>query len=334
MTLVPHRFESSIPIDEAIFFLNSGHPVAIPTETVYGLASRIDLKDSLNRIFKIKARPFFDPLIVHVSTVHQAIQLCSQWTDLAQALAEAFWPGPITFVLEKSERIDQVITSGLSTVGLRMPNHPDALALISACGPLAAPSANKFGRTSPTQAQHILQEYQGAIPVVDGGPCQVGIESTILKITDHNLSILRLGQISQAQIDLKIKEMGYHCAWVTTQKEISPGTLKHHYMPSAPLIVHAHPMSEAKIKDYYFAALNTLPDQIEGVTLLKPSIVRTTFTIALPEAPDLAARNLYGTLRSAPADANLILLHWPDSKRQGDWIPIWDRLRRAATLII
>jgi L-threonylcarbamoyladenylate synthase len=336
MTFKHHQFETGISIDEAIFFLKSGYPVAIPTETVYGLAAPIDSKIGLERIFKIKSRPFFDPLIVHVASENQARSLCSYWPKIAHELAVTFWPGPLTLVLEKSPKVDDLITSGLSTVGLRMPNHPIALKLIQECGALAAPSANKFGRTSPTKATHLIKEYEGTLPVVDGGACQIGIESTILKISSEGkeLSILRPGVILQSQIDQHLKKKGYQYNWVTATQDISPGSMKHHYMPSTPLIVTTKLFPDRKIIEVYYKNLSRLPDQIEGVTLTKPKKIQNLFHLTLPDSPELVARQLYSSLRSVPPNSDLIVLHWPLGRREGIWYPIWDRLSKAATLTI
>jgi len=335
MTLRPHQYESCIQIDEAIFLLNSGQPVAIPTETVYGLASKIDSAYGLEQIFKIKARPFFDPLIVHVSSIDQAKSLSLNWNCIADSLSSHFWPGPLTLVLEKSNKVNDLITSGLTSVGIRMPNHPIALKLISACGPLAAPSANKYGRTSPTRATHILEEYQGCIPVVDGGPCEIGIESTIIKVhSDREISILRPGMISQMQVELALSRAGITCSWINSKKEISPGSMKHHYMPSIPLIITLKQKTDHDIIMNYLSEVAHLPNQVEGVTIHKPQNINKIYRLLLPDTPQMAARELYALLRHTPKDADLIVIHWSHSPSDQAWSSIWDRLKRAATLIL
>jgi len=166
--------------------IRSGEVVAIPTETVYGIAASIRSERGLRRIFEIKARPFFDPLIVHVSSLKEAATLVQKWPPLADFIARSFWPGPLTVVLPKSVIVHPLITSGLETVAIRYPQHPIALALIREVGaPLAAPSANKFGHTSPSRVSHVESEFSkeiadGSLMVIDGGDCQVGVESTVI----------------------------------------------------------------------------------------------------------------------------------------------------------
>jgi L-threonylcarbamoyladenylate synthase len=188
--------------------LRNGDVVAIPTETVYGLAASIASHDGLKKIFALKERPFFDPLIVHVASFEQAKSVVSEFPPLADFLTRWFWPGPLTVVLPKASNIDPVITSGLETVAVRYPAHPLAQDLIRLVGsPLAAPSANKFGRTSPSTASHVRSEFKGSpLLVLDGGPCEVGLESTVLTIAKtpegaDQIRILRPGGITAEAIE-------------------------------------------------------------------------------------------------------------------------------------
>ena len=173
-------------IKTAIKTLKDGGVIGIPTETVYGLAADIYNKKGIENIFKTKERPFFDPLIVHISEISQLPKLTKEWTKSHEKLANFFWPGPLTFIVKKSENISDMITSGLDTVGIRMPDHPKTLELLNELGsPIAAPSANKFKMISPTSAEHVQAEFP-EIQVIDGGDCKVGIESTILKCSQEN----------------------------------------------------------------------------------------------------------------------------------------------------
>jgi L-threonylcarbamoyladenylate synthase len=158
--------------------LVAGDVVAIPTETVYGLAASIDSEKGLRRIFSLKERPFFDPLIVHVASLKEASSLVRDWPPIADFIGRYFWPGPLTLVLPKAERVNSLITSGLDTVAVRYPSHPLTLDLIRLVGtPLAAPSANKFGKTSPSRALHVKSEFPGTdLLILDGGECEIGVE--------------------------------------------------------------------------------------------------------------------------------------------------------------
>lgn len=194
--MMAHR--SVVTPHEAILLLRSGFVVAIPTETVYGLAASLWLPSAIKKIFEVKNRPLFDPLIVHIPKDYSLwSSLVQGIPSLAQALADAFWPGPLTLVLPKSSQVDPIVTAHQETVAIRCPNHPVTLEILEKVGPLCAPSANPFGKTSPVKAQHVLEYFQSKIPVVDGGQCQLGIESTILWVASdgYHISILRKGLI-------------------------------------------------------------------------------------------------------------------------------------------
>jgi len=183
--------------------LRAGQLVAIPTETVYGLAANALDEAAVRRIFAAKGRPYSSPLIVHVADLAMARDMAREWPPEAEKLAERFWPGPLTIIVPKSDRVPDIVTAGLPSVALRMPAHPVALAVIRAAGvPLAAPSANRFTQLSPTTAQHVRDALGDAVDLVlDGGPCTVGIESTVISLTGPIPRILRPGMISQTQIE-------------------------------------------------------------------------------------------------------------------------------------
>ncbi len=341
-------------IEQAVQLLKAGDVVAFPTETVYGLGARIDSEAAILKIFSTKQRPFFDPLIVHVSSVEQAKTCTSHFSPMAAALAKAFWPGPLTLVLPKSDIISERITSGLPDVGLRFPSHPVAQQIISTLGvPLAAPSANKFGRTSPTQAGHVKQEFGSSVYVVESEASQIGIESTVLAISTavpnqkpgaqgkYSLSILRKGFITQSQINtvlqtnLDVNSLQYE--WVTASNKASPGNMKHHYMPDVPFVIcRNQAMKLSELTTILNTRLAQLPDQVDGVKITKPKgIISKIEFFKLPTDPVLAARDLYSLLRAASVRSPQALCFIQLPEHSGEmWESIFDRLYKAASLIL
>ena len=217
--------------------IKKGDLVAFPTETVYGLGADALNEKAVAKIFQAKGRPFNDPLIAHIADIKELYRLSKQVPPVALKLAKAFWPGPLTLVLKKSELVSGIVTAGLDTVAIRMPEDNIALSLIrEAKTPIAAPSANLFGKTSPTTAQHVVDDLSGKIEmIIDGGKTKVGVESTVLDITVEPIRILRAGGISLE----KLKEV---IGQVKMSKELeggfrSPGMLNSHYSPQAKLIL-------------------------------------------------------------------------------------------------
>jgi len=306
--------------------------VAVPTETVYGLAGRIHSEAALKCIFATKKRPFFDPLIVHVRDIAQARSLAKDWPQAAQVLAEVFWPGPLTLVMPKSDLVSSLITSGLGTVGIRCPNHPMAQQILAALGePFAAPSANLFGRTSPTAASHVIEEFSNHVDVVDGGTCAVGIESTVLAINADSFSLLRPGAVTQEQIRAVLQGAGLFTRWLDSKRVDAPGQMKHHYMPSKPLFT-VDDAFEGDLLVTLNAALATLPDVVEGVALVKPAHIHRVQELRLDTDPATAARQLYASLRLAsahPADA--IVFRYRDAHRAPAWTAIMERISKASS---
>ncbi|MEK6628436.1 MAG: L-threonylcarbamoyladenylate synthase [Bdellovibrionota bacterium] len=330
-------------INLAVEQLQNNEVVAMPTETVYGLAARIDSEVAIKKIFSIKQRPFFDPLIVHVSSVDQAKKCVTEWNELSDFLAKTFWPGPLTLVLPKSDLISDLITSGLPSVALRWPQHPIAQELINRVGvPLAAPSANKFGRTSPTKAQHVKEEFSDSVLVIEGDSSSVGIESTVLSVKKQNniyeLAILRKGSILKSQITEVLSRQSFKYQWQEVIDKIeSPGHMKHHYMPSIPLVV----CRDAKLKLSELSGLlnkklNELPDEIEGVKIIKPkSDIKKIEFLKLSSDPTQAARELYSQLRAASLRSPDVLCFIQTSAHTGEmWESVFDRLYKAASLIL
>jgi L-threonylcarbamoyladenylate synthase len=187
-------------VQNAAMALKNGEIVAIPTETVYGLAACITNPVAIENIFKTKERPFFDPLIVHVSSIAMAWALTTDWNKVAECLAQTYWPGPLTIVLEKSDAINPMITAGLTQVGIRQPLHTKTQELIELTGPLAAPSANKFKKTSPTTTEHVLEQFPNIL-ILEGGDCTIGIESTVIGIDKNSVHIYRPGMITKSDIE-------------------------------------------------------------------------------------------------------------------------------------
>jgi len=323
--------EVFISVDEAVSILDGGGNVAIPTETVYGLAAKISNESALRSIFEIKNRPFFDPLIVHVSSMDQARSLTSAWTPLVQTLAEKFWPGPLTLVLPKTKQVSDLITSGLDTVAIRMPRHPLALEIIKKLGePLAAPSANRFGKTSPSAALHVAQEFNHRVPVVEGGNCDVGIESTIIKIEERGevtsptrlqVQFLRYGAIVEADIRAVLNDRTKEIIFTHPGSKIeAPGQIKHHYMPPIPLIMIDEKIWKSKGSD-----INSINKEFR-TNFCHPSILQ------LSDKPEQAARELYSQLRACSTEPFDSIVFIKTSKHQGEfWRALLDRLRRAAT---
>jgi L-threonylcarbamoyladenylate synthase len=324
--------------------LEEGGVIGLPTETVYGLAARIDIPSAIEKIFLTKERPFFDPLIVHVSTLEMAKKVTAYWGPASQVLAEAFWPGPLTMVLPRDPSVNTMITSGLETVGIRMPKHRIALNLIDAAGiPLAAPSANKFGKTSPTSANHVRTEFQKEnVFVLDGGDCDIGIESTVLAVRHGadtvQLSILRRGHVLKTDIEKVLTAAGIKFEFVeTTDKRESPGHMKHHYMPPVPLIVvtDSKMTPETAVLEAN-SKITELPDEIESIKIIKPKNGLHTFQILkLSEDPLLATREFYGKLREVAALGGDCILFYRDKGQEGErWESLFDRLNKAASLIL
>ncbi|RNC80085.1 MAG: threonylcarbamoyl-AMP synthase [Balneola sp.] len=220
-------------ISKYITLIKSGHPVAFPTETVYGLGADAWNPSAIARVFEIKGRPSDNPLIVHVSSVEQANDFVEEITETAKVLMDSFWPGPLSLVLKKKTKVLDAITAGLGTVAIRMPDHPMALELIAQTGPLVAPSANTSGKPSPTKAEHVRQDFGKGFPVIDGEATKIGLESTVIDLTGERPAILRPGSISRKQIEealgMDVEESFFH----HMERPKSPGQKYSHYKPKA-----------------------------------------------------------------------------------------------------
>ncbi|GAB2582980.1 L-threonylcarbamoyladenylate synthase [Spirosoma areae] len=218
-------------------FLEAGQVVGIPTETVYGLAANALNPDAVLTIFRVKNRPSFDPLIIHTDSLAKLDQFVTEIPEAARQLAELFWPGPLTLLLPKRDLIPDLVTAGLPTVAVRVPNHPLTLDLLRSLDfPLAAPSANPFGYISPTTAQHVADQLGDQVPyILDGGPAGVGIESTIIGFEKNEATVYRLGGMALDQIEQVIGPVSVRTHSTSNPK--APGMLSSHYAPRKPLIL-------------------------------------------------------------------------------------------------
>jgi L-threonylcarbamoyladenylate synthase len=307
-------------LTRAVQALRRGELVGIPTETVYGLAADARNPEAVRKIFALKGRPADHPLIVHIAEA----ELLSQWAkdipDYAWQLAKTFWPGPLTLILPKRDDVPDTVTGGQNSIGLRCPAHPLTLALLQQfVGGLAAPSANKFGHVSPTTAQHVCDEFGEQLPIVlDGGECEVGIESTIVDCTGDVPRVLRPGMISAQQIT---QLFGSDIAiGANAHSPRASGLLEKHYAPRAMCRVLAakdflHALHEMQEIDTRVLAIDVLPDAAQGIVLNKD--------------PADYAHGLYAALRELDAQhPSLILIEQPPL--DADWVAIHDRLKRAA----
>jgi L-threonylcarbamoyladenylate synthase len=305
--------------------LRDGGLVALPTETVYGLAAHALDARACRAIFRAKRRPADDPLIVHVADL-AAGEALAVWNGVARALARRFWPGPLTLVLPRHAIVPDVVTSGQDSVALRSPAHPLARRLLRLAGvPLAAPSANPFGYVSPTTAEHVVQGLGGRIGhVLDGGPCTVGLESTIVDARDpRRLVVLRPGAVTPADLRTALRAAGLRARVVLGRREpvLAPGLLDQHYSPRTPL-----------------SLVSRLPRVVPADTAVirwsRPDGGRTApgqFWLSRSGSAREAARRLYAVLRVADAAGrDRILCERPPRAAGPLALAIDDRLRRAA----
>ena len=233
--IIPIQGNEDTGIDEAAALLRAGEVVAFPTETVYGLGAIAFDAKAVRRIFLAKGRPSDNPLIVHVSDLAMAKSLTTNWTQMANALARAFWPGPLSIIVDASDAIPHEVTAGLKSVALRMPNHEVALSLIAKAGPIAAPSANASGRPSPVNAMHVYEDLNGKIPLIlDAGTCEIGVESTVVDARGAIPMVLRPGGITTEMIKAVCGacELAQGVFSPVQGQAASPGMLHTHYAPS------------------------------------------------------------------------------------------------------
>jgi L-threonylcarbamoyladenylate synthase len=307
-------------IDHAAQLLRAGRLVAFPTETVYGLGANALDAEAVARIYAVKRRPATSPLIVHVASIEMAQSLVAAWPEIADRLARRFWPGPLTLVLQKQQdqqrAIPNIVTADLPTVALRMPAHPVALALIRAVGvPLAAPSANRFSELSPTTADHVRRSLAAEVDyILDGGPCNIGIESTVLSLTNPDPTLLRPGGISRTELEAIIGPIA-SAQEVQAGSHPAPGMHPRHYSPRTTLFLSTN---------------GTLPDQGQGIYLQhhnRPNRTHGSIHQMPQSAADYAAA-LYEVLHQADAENyDWIAVDLPPGTPE--WEAVQDRLKRA-----
>lgn len=306
-------------INEAVQILRQGGLVAFPTETVYGLGADARNPEALIKIFKAKGRPIDHPVIVHIADSSQLEEWAVEISDTARLLVNRFWPGPLTLIFKKAPSVLDIVTGGQLTVGLRSPNHPLAIELLKNFGGgIAAPSANRFGRISPTTAQAVLEELQGAVDlVIDGGPCEVGVESTIVDVSGEECVLLRPGMISVAEIEAVLKKP------VMTKEQKSlrvSGALETHYAPLTETVL-------AQDMKSYVAGLS----KEDSVALVVMHDFQTTqLQIKMSNQPKQYAHDLYQVLRELDKK-KLKRIAIEMVPNDANWDAVRDRLWKASS---
>lgn len=324
-------------IEQAATLLRAGRLVIFPTETVYGLGADALQPAAAEQIFIAKGRPYSDPLIAHIAELETLQELVTEVPEVAYRLAKAFWPGPLTMVLPASQRVPRLITAGLETVAVRMPGHPVALALIKATGsPIAAPSANRFMHVSPTTAQHAQADLEGRVPLIlDGGPCTVGVESTIVDLSGEFPVILRPGGISLEALRAVLPTMQPPVKRSKEQSEQAlkaPGQMLVHYSPAVPafLVEGDHVAMRATM----LAEIQKYQARGEQVGILVADEDVATFQesgahiYALGNAPEQAATRLYAGLRVLE-EAGVQVILCRSFAESGIGLALRDRLLKA-----
>jgi len=312
----------------AVTALRAGDLVAFPTETVYGLGADAANPDAVRRLYAVKGRPADHPVIVHLAHAGQLDDLARDVSDTARQLAHVYWPGPLTLVVRRDlEQVAAELTGGRDTVALRVPDHPVARRLLELFGGgVAAPSANRFGRVSPTTAAHVRADLGADVTVVlDGGACRVGIESTIVDVTGREPAILRVGGVSRAEIE---RTIGRACIVRTAGEVAAPGTLAAHYAPRTPVeMVDAHTVAQ-RAREHI--ASNRRPGVLAFASVAS-DLPDQVVVLDAPADTEEYARVLYARLREADRlDLDVLLVVSPRSS-DGLGAAVADRVRRAAT---
>jgi L-threonylcarbamoyladenylate synthase len=330
-------------IERAATLLREGEIVVFPTETVYGLGADAFQPAALERIFVAKGRPFSDPLIVHIAGRHDLQRLTTAMSDQAERLAQAFWPGPLTLILPRGLPVSHLVTAGLETVAIRMPRHPVALALIRTLGsPIAAPSANRFMHVSPTTAQHAFADLEDRVPLIlDAGPCEIGVESTVLDLCSTTPRVLRPGGVSLEALRSILPEVQ-----PPPQREVSvgddellakkaPGQLLTHYAPAVPLLLfdgateamHHRILSELQRRISQGEHVGLLVAD-EDIPVFQDSDALIYSTGSTGDLTQVAARLFAGLRTLEEAHVKVILCR--NFGDQGIGLAIRDRLLKAA----
>lgn len=312
-------------IEQAIHCLNQNDVLAIPTETVYGLAGKAYSTEAVIKIFEAKERPIFNPLIVHTSSIEKSRDFVKEWPEPLYRLAEVFCPGPITFLLPRKDIVPDLVTAGSHWVGVRIPQHPVTLELLRNLEfPLAAPSANPFGYVSPTTAEHVYQNLKGKIPLIlDGGPCKVGLESTIVGIENNELVVYRLGGVTLEEIEKVVGKI--RNIKTSSSKPQAPGMLIQHYAPKKKFV----------LTNDLEKFINLHKSDKFGIIFWGEELVDIPVKTNLSEEKSLqeASQNLFQALRAIESwQVDYVVMEWLPEVGLGRAIN--DRIKRAATEII
>ena len=311
--------KNKVNFKQAFSLLLKGEVVALPTETVYGLAGRIDQEKTLEKIFLLKGRPLFNPLIVHCYDKKQALSYLSGDSSILEKLFDFFSPGPLTVIAKKNKKISPLVTAGKSTVALRIPQHPLMRRILKKLSiPLAAPSANLYGKLSPVSANHIISSFKSKIFVLDGGKCTKGLESTIVlpDLKKKKLFILRPGMITKEHLESFLKKKGLNFIVEYKSDSFQPGGQKSHYSPEVPLYILETQKNKTEIERF----------------LLKKFPKKNLKKLHLNSSPQKTARLLYSQLRQFSARKNnLIFVQKKQNQTEGLWKTIWNRLDKASS---
>jgi len=311
-------------LEQAAALLRAGRLVAFPTETVYGLGANALDAAAVARIYEAKGRPSYNPIIVHVSDVAAVSQVAREWTDRANLLAVAFWPGPMTLVLPRQPAVPDIVTAGLDSVAVRVPAHPVARALLDAAKiPIAAPSANRSTELSPTTGRHVEKSLGDAVDLIlDAGPTQVGIESTVIDLTSDIPTILRPGTISVPEIEQVVGKVATasHIAGETARP--SPGMMDRHYAPRARLIVARASDVESTVERERAAGRRV------GAVVVSAKVSGRSI-VEMPNEPLAYAARLYTTLHSLD-DSNCEVVVVEAVPESPEWRGVRDRIERAS----
>jgi L-threonylcarbamoyladenylate synthase len=298
---------------EASNQLRAGGVVSFPTETVYGLGCDTFNQEAVSAVYALKSRPKNNPMIAHVLDISWVNKLCTGWDDKCEQLAQQFWPGPLAIVLPKKENVPLAACGGFNTIAIRCPNHPVALKLLELFeAPISAPSANKYGHISPTKAQHVEEEFDGLVTVLDGGPCEKGIESTVISMV-NTPTILRLGSIGIEEITSVVKDTEILTSSLQTN---SPGTAMRHYAPNTPTkLLHKKDIGDMCDKKSVVIVIESMPHKAKH-------------TIKMPNDAGDYAKKLYASLREADSvGATQIIIEKPTCAP--GWEAVLDRLQRC-----
>jgi len=305
-----------ISVEKAVELLNNGQVVAVPTETVYGLAGSLSKPQAIDKVFALKGRPAKNPLIIHIHDIEQLRQYAAEYPPDFDKLIEHFWPGPLTVVLKINEStISSKARAGLPTAAFRMPKSKMALNLIKKTGPLVMPSANLSGRPSSTKPEHVEQDFGTDFPVLDGGSSVLGLESTILIFTENRWTIIRQGAISREQLE---KILGYRPAISDEKREdpLCPGQMFRHYAPKANIVL-----------DH---AIMNWKGVVVGFSNRKYLLATKVYSLGQSSDPSQAAENLYAVLRQLDLDGIANAHIDDDFPETGLWATIRERLLKAS----